>query len=86
MAASDGSVGLRRLKLRRHRTRSMCADPHKQQFPPVRCAPVGMTDYFNPVGMTDYFNHFRDGWLGGGEEVGVAPDAPPAVGAATERG
>jgi hypothetical protein len=36
--------------------------------------------------MTDYFNNFRDGRLGGGEEVGVAPDAPLAVGAATERG
>jgi hypothetical protein len=25
----------------------MIANPHKQQIPPLRCAPVGMTDYFN---------------------------------------
>jgi hypothetical protein len=28
-------------------TRSMSADPHKQQIPPLRCAPVGMTHYVN---------------------------------------
>jgi hypothetical protein len=37
------------------------ADPDKQQIPPLRCAPVGMTDYFNNVGMTDYFDSFGDG-------------------------
>src|SRR5258705_7404070 len=36
--------------------------------------------------MTGYVNTFRDRSLGGGEEIGVAPDAPLAVGAATERG
>jgi hypothetical protein len=35
-------------------TRSRSADRHKQQIPPLRCAPVGMT---NDV------NHFRDGPL-----------------------
>jgi hypothetical protein len=25
----------------------MIANPHKQQIPPLRCAPVGMTTYFN---------------------------------------
>jgi hypothetical protein len=28
----------------------MSADTHKQQIPPLRCAPVGMTDYVNNVG------------------------------------
>ena len=28
-------------------TRRMSADPHKQQIPPLRCAPVGMTNYVN---------------------------------------
>ena len=32
-------------------TLSMSADPDKQQIPPLRCAPVG---------MTNYVNHFRD--------------------------
>jgi hypothetical protein len=27
-------------------TRSMIAKPNKQQIPPLRCAPVGMTKYF----------------------------------------
>ncbi len=25
----------------------MIANPDKQQIPPLRCAPVGMTNYFN---------------------------------------
>jgi hypothetical protein len=29
--------------------RSMNADLHKQQIPPLRCAPVGMTDYVDNV-------------------------------------
>jgi hypothetical protein len=30
-------------------TRGMSADPHKQQIPPLRSAPVGMTDHVNCV-------------------------------------
>jgi hypothetical protein len=33
----------------------MIAEPHKQQIPPFRCAPVGMTNYVN-------VNNFRDGY------------------------
>src|SRR5260370_25880000 len=36
--------------------------------------------------MTNYVNDFRDRSLGGGEEVGVAPDAPLAVAATTQCG
>ena len=28
-------------------TRRVIANPHKQQIPPLRCAPVGMTNYVN---------------------------------------
>jgi hypothetical protein len=45
-------------------TRSRSADRHKQQIPPLRCAPVGMT---NDV------NHFRDRALG--EEARGDPSA-----------
>jgi hypothetical protein len=30
---------------RHNRYACMSADPHKQQIPPLRCAPVGMTHY-----------------------------------------
>jgi hypothetical protein len=31
----------------------MIADPHKQQIPPLHCAPIGMTTYFNNL-MNEY--------------------------------
>jgi hypothetical protein len=34
--------------------RNRIANPHKQQIPPLRCAPVG---------MINYLIHFRDGTL-----------------------
>ena len=51
----------------------MIADRDGQQVPPLRCASVGMTK-------------FKSGLLDEGEEVGVARDAPLAVGAAAEGG
>jgi hypothetical protein len=51
----------------------MIANPHKQQIPPLRCAPVGMTTKKakqqvgmttkkakQQVGMTNDVNNFRD--------------------------
>ncbi len=35
-------------------TRSFGADPHKQQIPPLRCAPVGMTNY-SIISETDQY-------------------------------
>jgi len=44
-------------------TRSMITNPRKQQIPPLRCAPVGMTDYVCPrrSDRDDRFvDYFRD--------------------------
>src|SRR5438552_1826084 len=52
-------------------TRSMCANPHKQQIPPLRCAPVGMTTY--DVNVRDWTPGCMDLYLAGrGGEVGAA--------------
>jgi hypothetical protein len=77
----------------------MSADPHEQQIPPLRCAPVGMTGCISrdtdSVRMTDYVHNFGYGTvtrLGAAAVVksAFAPlefgaeDTEEAVGAVTE--
>jgi hypothetical protein len=38
-------------------THSMICHSHKQQIPPLRCAPIGMTNYFNK--FPNYFNNSK---------------------------